>query len=103
MLALGWFLPSVVDIYSFGGLPLVLYIPAYLVTIVLFDGVLSLENAVYAIEPFIPVRGGHLWDAGLLVTFYLFAVTSTWVGRYLRNAETSIKLDESHGEGGPPS
>lgn len=103
VLALGWFLPLVVDIYSYGGLPLVLYIPAYLVTIVLFDGVLSLENVVYAIDPFIPVRGEYLWNAGLLVTYYLFAVASTWLGRYLQKAETSIKLDESHEEGGPPS
>jgi NADH dehydrogenase len=103
VLAIGWFLPSMVDAERYAPLLLVPYVPAYLVTIVLYDGILSLESVVYAIEPFVPVRGAYLWDAGLLVTYYLFAVASTWLGRYLRKAGTSMDLGEDPDEGGPTS
>jgi hypothetical protein len=90
-LALGWLLPNVVDPYSFGGLPLLVLVPSYLVTLFVYDSPWGLENVVYAIEPMVPGSGAVLWDVGLLVTFYLFAAVSTWVGRRLEAAVHSLR------------
>lgn len=103
VLAIGWSLPTIANADRYGPLLLVPYIPAYLVTIVLYDGVLSLETVVYAIEPLVPIRGEYLWDAGLLVTYYLFAVASTWLGRYLREVGVSLKLSGESDEDEPTS
>lgn len=81
-LSLAWFLPEVVDIYSVPGLVL-LYIPSYLVNIVFYDGVVGLEAVVYALEGVVG-ESPHLWDAGLLVTYYLFSVVAVALGRALK-------------------
>lgn len=83
-LAVTWQLPTVIDIYSYGGIPGLLYIPAYLLMLVLYDSPWGLENIVYAIDPLIPGSGAYLWHGGLIVTYYLFAVILIWTGRQLK-------------------
>ena len=80
-LALTSQLPAVLDIYS-SLLWRLLFIPSYLVMLFLYDAPWGLENAVYAIDG---VLGGGklLWETGLFVTYYLFAVVVTWLGRRL--------------------
>lgn len=89
-LALTWHLPDVVDIYSYGELPRVLFVPAYLLMLVLYDNLWGLENVVYAIDPIVPGSGRYLWDAGLIVTYYLFAVAVTWLGRRFKPSRHTI-------------
>ncbi|WP_458188445.1 hypothetical protein [Haladaptatus sp. NG-WS-4] len=81
-LALSWFLSDVVDIYSFVLFRL-LYVPAYLVMLLVYDSPWGLENLVYALDVVLP-REKYVWEAGLVVTYYLVAVTVTWLGRRLR-------------------
>lgn len=76
-----------VDIYSYGELPRVLFLPAYLLMLVLYDSPWGLENVVYAVDPIVPGSGRYLWDAGLIVTYYLFAAVVTWLGRRLNPSE----------------
>lgn len=82
-LALTWQIPNVVDIYDYGGLPRLLYLPSYVLSLLLYDSPWGLENVVSAVDPFVPGSGRLLWEAGVLVTFYLFAVAATWFGRRL--------------------
>lgn len=81
-LSLAWFLPEVVDIYSIPGL-ILLFIPSYLVNMVFYDGVVGLEAVVYALEGIVG-ESPYLWDAGLLVTYYLFSVVAVTLGRVLK-------------------
>lgn len=80
-LALTSQLPVVLDIYS-SLLWRLLFIPSYLVMLFLYDAPWGLENVVYALDG---VFGGGklLWEAGLFVTYYLFAVVVTWLVRLL--------------------
>lgn len=80
-LSLAWFLPDVVDIYSVPGLVL-LFIPSYLVYMVFYDGVFGLKAFVYALEGVVG-KSPHLWGAGMLVTYYVFAVAAVTLGRAL--------------------
>ena len=84
-----WSLQHVVDIYAN---PVIrwLFVVPYLVTVLLFDNGVA-ERLVYAVEPFLPVPGAVLWEAGNLLTYYLFALAVgavvRLVGRVRRNGE----------------
>ena len=93
-LSLGWFLPTVVDIYAVPGLVL-LFIPSYLVNMVFYDGVFGLEGVVYALESIVG-ESSFLWDAGLLVTYYLFSVMAVALGRVLKRKFGSLPVDARH-------
>ena len=90
-LSLAWFLPTVVDIYSIPGLVL-LVIPSYLVNMVFYDGGFGLEAVVYALEGVVG-KSSILWDAGLLVTYYLFSVMVVALGRVLKRKFGSSPTD----------
>lgn len=87
-LTLSWLVPEVaattfgVDLYAYG--LIILYIPSYLVTMVTYDGLLGLEHVTYAIQGAVPGEWALAWDAGLLVTFYLFSVVAGAGGRAVR-------------------
>ena len=91
VLALGRYVPAVVDPYSLVGVPLLLYLPSYLVSLFVYDGPWGLETVVYGFESLLPVSGAFLWNGGLVVTYYLFAVAATWGGRHLETAAHSLK------------
>ena len=76
-LVAGWYLPGVAS--EFAVLLFPLFLPAYLVTIVAYDGGL-LEQAVYALDGRVPVSGELLFEAGQVVTFYLFSAVAALVG-----------------------
>lgn len=97
-LALTWQIPNVVDIYDYGGVPRLLFLPSYVLMLVLYDSPWGLENVVSAVDPVVPGSGRLLWEAGLLVTFYLFAVAVTWLGRRLTGTGSS---DGRDGDGNP--
>jgi hypothetical protein len=92
-LSVTWFLPTVVDIYSIPGLNL-LIIPSYLVNMVFYDGVFGLEAVVYALEGVVG-ESPVLWDAGLLVTYYLFSVVTVALGQALKHRFGSVPADTS--------
>lgn len=81
-LTAGWFLPGLLGPY--GGAALPLYLPAYLVSMGTYDGVLGLEQVVYALQTAFGVESAALWDGGLVVTFYLFSVAAALLGWSLR-------------------
>ncbi|WP_458209233.1 hypothetical protein [Haladaptatus sp. NG-SE-30] len=81
-LSVTWFLPTFVDIYSFV-LYRLLFIPAYLVMLLVYDAPWGLENVVYALDGVLP-QEKYVWEIGLLVTYYLVAAALTWLGRRLR-------------------
>lgn len=81
VLTAGWFLPALLGPYAGAALPL--YLPAYLVSMVTYDGLLGLEHAVYALQAAFGVESAALWDAGLVLTFYLFSVVVALLGRPL--------------------
>ncbi|WP_254545429.1 hypothetical protein [Halomarina pelagica] len=65
-------------------LPGTLALPAYLVGMFLYDSAFGLENVVYALVETLGVpEGGQfaslLWEAGLIVTYYLAAVALVWL------------------------
>ncbi|NHN59809.1 complex I NDUFA9 subunit family protein [Halorussus sp. JP-T4] len=91
-LSIAWFLPEVVDIYSIPGLVL-LIIPSYLVNMVFYDGFFGLEAVVYALESIVG-ESPSLWDAGLLVTYYLFSVATVALGRALKRRFRLVSADE---------
>jgi uncharacterized protein YbjT (DUF2867 family) len=93
-LSLAWGLPAVVDIYSAPVFRL-LFIPSYLVSMVVYDGFVGLENVTYAVQNAVPGEWAYAWDAGLVVTFYLFAVAAVLVGRLVRNRFGGRRLVES--------
>ena len=90
-LSLAWFLPDVVDIYSVPGLVL-LFIPSYLVAMVFYDGVFGLGAFLYALEGVVG-KSPHLWQAGLLVTYYLFSVAAVTLGRALERRFSPVPAD----------
>lgn len=61
---------------------------------VFYDGVFALEAVVYALEGVVG-KSPVLWDAGLLVTYYLFSVVSVALGRALERMFGSIPTDAS--------
>ncbi|MEF8799539.1 MAG: hypothetical protein V5A56_00685 [Halolamina sp.] len=81
VLTAGWFLPGLLGPYAGAALPL--YLPAYLVSMVTYDGVLGLEQAVYAVQNAVSGEWAGAWDAGLAVTFYLFSVVVARLSRPL--------------------
>lgn len=84
-------LPAVLDIYGFV-LWRVLFIPSYLVTLLFYDAPWGLENVVYAINGVL--GGGKLpWEVGSFVTYYLFAVVVTWLGRRLASVRPTGNPD----------
>jgi hypothetical protein len=73
-------LPLVVDIYAFGGVPRLLFVPSYLLMGIFYA----------AMDPLEPLLGGAdrglarvLWIGGPLLTYYLAAVLLTLGGRRL--------------------
>lgn len=89
-LALSSQLPAIIDIYSFV-LWRLLFLPSYLVMLFLYDGPWGLENVVYAFDAVVASERARalLWDGGLFVTYYLFAVATTWLGRRVTRASRS--------------
>lgn len=87
-LALTWQLPNVVSIYS-SVIYRVLFIPAYVVNILVYDSAWGLEQLVYLVAPYLPVSGPVLWEIGLLITYYLFAVIVVWIGRQMKRVGRS--------------
>lgn len=78
-LALAAQLPRVVDIYAYGGLPRLLFVPSYLLTALVYA-------LLVPVEPLLDPGGlsGRLaFVGGPLVGFYLAAVLATWTGRRL--------------------
>lgn len=82
VLTAGWFLPNLLGPYAVAALPL--YIPASLVSMVTYDGLLGLEQVVYWLQTAVGVESAVLWDAGLVVTFYLFSVGVALLSRPLK-------------------
>jgi hypothetical protein len=74
-------LPAIVDIYSTVVFRL-LFIPAYLVSVLVYEG-LGLEHIIYALDAQILGKQPYLWESGQIITYYLFAVSATWLGRRL--------------------
>ncbi|WP_049979920.1 hypothetical protein [Halolamina rubra] len=91
LLAGGWFLPVLYP--PVAGTPVI--VPPYLVVIVLYDGLLGLEHVAYAVAEMLPLTRGLAFDAGLLVTFYLFAVVVAALGRVLRSRLGPVTADGS--------
>lgn len=75
-LAAGWFLPAVYP--PFGATPL--FVPPYLVVMVTYDGLFGLEHVAYAVAEALPIAESIAFDAGIVVTFYLFAVLAAVLG-----------------------
>lgn len=82
-LALTSRLPAVVDVYA-SPVYLVLGLPSYLVSMVLYDSPFGLENLVYPVSGVLPVDGHLLWEIGEVATFYLFAVAAGLLAERLR-------------------
>jgi hypothetical protein len=59
---------------------------------VFYDGVLGLEAVVYALEGVVG-ESPYLWDAGLLVTYYLFSVLAVALGRSLKRRFRPVPAD----------
>jgi hypothetical protein len=76
-LVAGWYLPGVAS--EFAVLLFPLFLPAYLVTMVAYDGGV-LEQVVYALDGSVPISGELLFEAGQVVTFYLFSAVAALVG-----------------------
>jgi hypothetical protein len=91
----GWFLPGLLGPYASAVLPL--YLPAYLVSMVTYDGLLGLEHVVYALQAAVGGQWAVAWDAGLVVTFYLFSVAAALLSRPLErrfNPDTGEGADQ---------
>ncbi len=98
-LTTGWFLPDFLG--SYGAIAMPLFLPAYLVSMVTYDGLLGLEQVVYAIEDALGGEWKLLWDAGLVATFYLFSVVAAFLARPLerRFGPDRDRGDEAGGGG----
>lgn len=98
VLAAGWFVPTLVP--ELGYLLYPLFLPAYLVSMATYDGLLGLEHVAYAAAEVLPISGPVVFDAGLAVTFYLFAVVAVVLGGALErrfgpeagDAEETVEL-----------
>ncbi|WP_227355895.1 hypothetical protein [Haladaptatus salinisoli] len=97
-LALTSQLPAVVDIYSTVVFRL-LFIPAYLVSVLVYEG-LGLEHIIYALDAQIPGKQPYLWESGQIITYYLFAVSATWLGRRLETLSQKPNHQTSSNKGG---
>lgn len=82
LLSAGWLLPSTFPAYAHLAYPLLL--PAYLVSMVTYDGLIGLEQVVYTAQNAAGGEWAYAWDAGLIVTFYLFSVVATLFGPPLK-------------------
>lgn len=58
------------------------HIPANLVRTLLYDNPWGLENVVYAVDGHLP-GGSLLWEAGLFLTYRLFAIAAVGATRQL--------------------
>jgi hypothetical protein len=90
-LTAAWFLPALFP--PLGGTPLV--IPPYIVVMVAYDGLFGLEHVAYAATESLPIAGGVAFDAGLVVTFYLFAVLAVALGGVLKRRLGPASADDS--------
>ncbi|GGN90364.1 hypothetical protein [Haloarcula pellucida] len=63
---------------------ILLYVPAYLLSILVYDSPWGLENVVYAVEGFLGVSNSGLYYVGLVVTYYLCSVVLVWFGATVR-------------------
>ncbi|WP_139136085.1 hypothetical protein [Haladaptatus sp. W1] len=97
-LALTAQLPVVVDIYSNVVFRL-LFIPAYLVSLLVYEG-LGIEHIIYAFDGVFPGEQTALWEVGQIVTYYLFAVSATWLGRWLETHKQKPNHQTSSNKGG---
>ena len=61
-----------------------LYVPAYLLSLLVYDSPWGLENVVYAVEGFLGVSNSGLYYVGLLATYYLCSVALVWLGATVR-------------------
>lgn len=78
-LTLSSLIPVVISIYASPVLRL-LFLPSYLVTMLLYDSVWGLENLVYLLGD------GHLlWETGNVLTYYLFALAVGWLTERVRD------------------
>jgi hypothetical protein len=94
-LTAGWFLPDFLGPYA--GVAMPLFLPAYLVSMVTYDGLLGLEHVVYAVGNALGGESALAWDAGLVVTYYLFAVVAALLARPL---ERRFGPEGDGGDGG---
>jgi NADH dehydrogenase len=79
LLALAAQLPLVVDIYDYGGVPRLLFVPPYLLLAVAYA-------LLDPLDPLLDPDGAGarlLFAGGPLVVYYLASVLATWVGRRL--------------------
>ena len=60
-----------------------LNLPAYVVSSFFYDSVWGLENVVYAVDGLIPIAGRLLWELGLIITYFLFAVAVVGLARHV--------------------
>ena len=79
-LTAAWFLPALYP--PLAATPLV--IPPYIVVMVAYDGLFGLEHVADAAAELLPIAGSVTFDAGLVVTFYLFAVLAVALGGALQ-------------------
>ena len=89
-LTAAWFLPAVYP--PLAGTPLI--VPSYLVLVVAYDGLFGLEHVAYAAADLLPVAESVAFDAGLVVTFYLFAVVAVALGGALQRRVGPERTDE---------
>lgn len=85
-LALAAQLPLVVDIYAYGGVPRLLFVPSYLLLALVYA-------AVDPLEPFLGGARRAVLAGGPLVAYYLAAVAVTWLGRRVAAARRSLRDD----------
>lgn len=101
VLAVTWFLPEAVSAIApdtvgvLGPLLRALVIPAYVLNLLVYDG--GLEAVVSPVADAVPAVGFLIWDVGLLVVFYGFAVVATLVGRALARRVRRIDPDSGGG------
>lgn len=60
-----------------------LNLPAYVVRSFFYDSVWGLENVIYAVDGFIPLARRLLWELGLIITYFLFAVAAVALVRHI--------------------
>ncbi len=97
-LALTSQLPAVVDIYS-NVIFRLLFIPAYLVSSLFYEG-LGIEHIIYALDGLFPGEQTSLWEVGQIATYYLFAVSATWLGRWLETRKQKPNRQTPTNKGG---
>lgn len=99
LLAAGWFLPAVYT--PLAATPL--FVLPYLVVMVTYDGLFGLEHVAYAAAEVLPIAGSTAFDAGVVVTFYLFAVLAAVLGGALERRVGPDRGDRGSEDDTPPT